>query len=95
MGLGDHGMSDDDSPLRFPCDFPVKAMGLAGDDMEAVVRELLAPHVGELPPGALTTRASSGGRYVSVTVTVWARSRDQLDAIYGALSADERVKYAL
>jgi hypothetical protein len=88
-------MRDDESPLQFPCDFPVKAMGLASDDMEAVVRELVRPHVGELPAAAVATRESRGGRYVAVTVTVRAESRAQLDAIYLALTADARVKYAL
>lgn len=88
-------MNDDESPLRFPCAFPIKAMGLASDDMEAVVRELVAPHVRELAAGAVAIRESRGGRYVAVTVTVWAESRTQLDAIYLALTADERVKYAL
>ena len=43
----------------------------------------------------MRTRASRGGRYLAVTVTVRAQSRDQLDDIYRALSAHERVLFAL
>lgn len=88
-------MSDEHPPLSFPCDFPIKAMGLASDDMETVVRELVRPHAGELAAEAFAVRESSGGRYVAVTVTIRAESREQLDAIYLALTADARVKYAL
>jgi len=40
-------------------------------------------------------RSSSGGKYVAVTVVIEATSREQLDAIYQDLTADERVVWAL
>lgn len=88
-----------DSPhpaaLVFPCPFAIKAMGLADDDFEALVVALVRAHAGELADDVVSTRASAGGKYLSVTVTIEASSRAQLDAIYLALSRHERVLMVL
>ncbi len=83
------------SPLTFPCRFPVKVMGHAADDFESLVVAIVRGLGAELPEGAVTTRASRGGRYLAVTVTVEASSREQLDQIYRALTAHERILMAL
>lgn len=92
---GPDGPDDPATLLRFPCRFPVKAMGRADSAIEAVVREIIARHAPGLPDGALTTRPSRGGNWVAITVVVEATSRAQLDAIYRELTAHELVAYAL
>ena len=84
-----------DSAIEFPCDFPVKAMGEAGKDLHATVMEIVRKHAPDTENSALKSRDSSGGKYVSVTVTVHATSQQQLDAIYTDLSAHEQVLMAL
>ena len=88
-------MRDEDSPLEFPCDFPIKAFGHDTGDFDSVVVELVRPHAPEVTTDMVTTRASSKGRYLAVTITLRAHSREQLDRIYHALSADSRVLVAL
>ena len=89
-------MDRDDTLFQFPCRFPIKVMGAAEHGMEAVVLALVGRHTPDLDPQRdLEVRSSRGGRYVSVTVTITATSREQLDAIYRELSADARVKLAL
>jgi len=92
-GRGHDGGGDgsEDSPLEFPCEYPVKAMGLAGDEFEILVVSIISCHVSGLWEGAVQTRPSRGGKYVAVTVTVWAENRAQLESIYKDLHADERV----
>jgi len=88
----------DDTPetlLEFPCDFPIKVMGAAAEDFDALVVELIRRHVDDLAEGGVQTRPSSGGRYLSVTVTIRATSRAQLDRVYQELSAHERVLMVL
>lgn len=80
-----------DTLLEFPCDFPIKAMGLASVDFDALVVSLIRPHVEDLSEGAVKCKPSANGKYLSVTVTFTARSREQLDAIYHALTAHERI----
>lgn len=81
--------------LEFPCRFPIKVMGRAGDDFDALVVELVRRHAPDLNEGAVTLRESTGGNWVSVTVVIEATSKRQLDAIYRDLSTQERVVCAL
>jgi putative lipoic acid-binding regulatory protein len=88
-------MPSDDSIFDFPCDFPIKAMGRADEDFDCLVVGLIRKHSPELTEGAVTTRFSQGGRYMSVTVTIQAQSRQQLDEIYMDLTAEARILVAL
>ena len=82
--------------LEFPCEFSVKAMGLASHpDFEALVWGIVAAHVPGLPPDASRARASRNGKYLSVTVTFQATSKPQLDAIYYALTDHQAVVMSL
>jgi putative lipoic acid-binding regulatory protein len=85
----------DEQLMEFPCDFAIKAMGLATDDFDALVVSLIRPHVSDLKEGAVRTRPSKAGKYISVTVTFQAESREQLDNIYRSVTAHERVLMAL
>ena len=85
----------DQSPLQFPCTFPIKAMGMASDTFDAMVVGIVRRHAPDIGEGAVAARASAGGKYLSVTVSIEARSREQLDAIYRDLVACEQVLYAL
>lgn len=83
-----------ESLLAFPCEFPIKAMGLAAGDFDALVVGLVRKHSPDILEGAVRTRLSRGGRFMSVTVTIQARSRRQLDDIYMELTGDKRVLMA-
>lgn len=86
---------EEDSPLRFPCEFPIKAMGKADCELDVIVVEIVRRHAPDLSEGAIHTRNSAQGNYISVTVTVTATSRAQLDAIYQDLVDCEAVIMAL
>lgn len=81
--------------MDFPCSFPIKAIGKDTQDFEAEVLSLVQAHVPAADCETVRRRASHGGRYTAVTVTIRARSQDQLDAVYRALSGHERVIMAL
>lgn len=81
--------------LEFPCDFAIKAMGETSSDLDAVVVEIVRRHVGDLHEGAVSSRQSSGGKFTSITVTIRATSKPQLDAIYQELSSHDLIKYVL
>ena len=84
-----------DTLLVFPCAFPIKAVGAADGDFEALVVEIVARHAPGLDRSAVSVRGSSGGKWVSVTLTIEATSRAQLDAIYRDLTAQAEVVWAL
>lgn len=76
---------------KFPCSFPLKVFGRNSDDFEALVIEIVRRHAPDLDDGAVSSRASSGSAYRSVTAIFLAHSREQLDALYTELSAHEQV----
>ena len=88
-------MSESESLLEFPCQFPIKAMGKSRDDFDAIVVEIIRRHVPDIREGAVTSRPSKGGNYTAVTVVIEATSREQLDAIYLGLTACPDVLMAL
>lgn len=81
--------------LTFPCVYGVKAMGLASADFAALVESIVRTHVNKIPDGAVSSRPSAGGTYISVTIDVEVTSRAQLEAIYTALRTHERVLMTL
>ncbi len=87
--------NEQESLLEFPCSFPIKAMGKAEPGFDLIIVELIRRHVPDLHEGAVVSRTSKGGEWVSVTVTIQANSKAQLDAIYLDLSAHEKVYMAL
>lgn len=89
-------MSNEENPvMTFPCEFPIKAMGLAIDDLHLKIFQLVQQHVPDLEHESVTQRPSKNGKYLSVTITIEASSRAQLDAIYMDLTACEHVIMAL
>ena len=77
--------------MTFPCEFALKAMGVAEPGFDALVVEIVQRHGPRVREGAVSSRSSKNGKYVSVTVSFQADSREQLDAIYDALTAHEKV----
>ncbi|MDM8560138.1 DUF493 domain-containing protein [Candidatus Parabeggiatoa sp. HSG14] len=85
---------DNEELFEFPCEFPIKVMGRAGENFDHLVLEIVRRHcdgIEEIEEKAVKKRTSSGGKYMSVTVTFTAQSRTQLDALYEELSNHERV----
>lgn len=84
-----------DTLLEFPCRFPVKAMGRNGDDFEELVRSIVLRHA-ELHAGDdVRIQPSAQGNFLSVTVTIEATSKEQLDRIYQDLTDCEQILMAL
>ena len=77
--------ADGDSPLAFPCDFPIKVMGRKQPGFAEAVTDIVRKHAPEFDPATVEMRPSRQGRYLSVTCVVRATSREQLDALYQEL----------
>jgi uncharacterized protein len=81
--------------FKFPCTFPIKAIGQHSHDFERSVLTIIQRHVPEIDLATVTSRPSSNGNYLAVTATFTARSRAQLDALYIELSGHEQVLMVL
>jgi len=89
-------MNDESDELfNFPCQFPIKIMGRCDCELETIVIETVNRHVSNLSENAVKTRPSGKGNFMSVTVTITAHSREQIDNIYLELTAREEVLMAL
>ena len=86
---------NDDSLFKFPCEFPIKAIGKRIDNLDAIVFSIVHRHAPDLSEAAIRSRSSRKGNYISLTVTVMATSREQLDAIYQDLTACEHIMMVL
>jgi putative lipoic acid-binding regulatory protein len=84
-----------ESILEFPCQFPIKAMGKTSSKLDILIVEIIQRHVQDIPEGALLSRPSKNGKYTSITITIEATSKQQLDAIYQELSDHPDVLMAL
>lgn len=77
--------------FQFPCDYQIKAMGLDDGTFRETVLEIVGNHCERIDPHKVVCRGSANGKYLSVSVTIEAHSREQLDAIYEALTAHDKV----
>ena len=84
-----------DSLIEYPSDFPIKVMGAMHESFAQTIVELVVSHDPDFHAGKMEMRPSSKGTYLSLTVTVRATSREQLDNLYRALSSHPMVKVVL
>jgi len=85
----------DESLLKFPCPFPIKVMGLTRDDFAQAIVTVVQKHAPDFDPAEVEMRASSAGKYLSLTCTINATSREQLDNLYRELTAHPMVTMVL
>ena len=79
-------MSESDAPvLAFPCEFPIKVMGKTQTGYAQAVTEVVTRHAPDFDPATLEMRSSREGNYLSLTFTIRAVSREQLDELYREL----------
>ena len=83
------------SLIEYPSALPIKVMGahVAGFT-EAIVAVAQRFDPG-FDPATVESRPSRGGNYLGLTITITATSREQLDALYRALSSHPMVKVVL
>ena len=83
------------SALEFPTAFPIKVMGRRTDDFAQAIVEVVLRHAPDFDAGTLEMRTSREGNYLSVTATITATSREQLDALYRELTSHPLVAMVL
>jgi hypothetical protein len=71
--------------VEYPCDFPLKIFGQQQAGFAQAVLEVVTKHDSGFAAASMEMRASKNARYVSLTCTIRATSREQLDAVYQEL----------
>ena len=89
-------MSQQEPPkIEFPCRYPVKVMGVAGDDFRSATVSIFERHAGVITETDITVRASTGGNYEAITVMITATGVEQLQAIFADLKEHPLVRMVL
>ena len=88
-------MSEDESLLEFPCDFPIKVLGRDTPEFRAESRRIIAEHGGEEAAETARERPSRDGNYLALSYLIHVDSREDLDALYTDLSANEHIMVVL
>ncbi len=83
------------SLIEYPSQFPIKVMGANVDGFVHAVTQVAKHFDPDFDAASIEIRPSSGGKYLGVTVTVTATSREQLDELYRTLSTHPLVKVVL
>jgi len=95
MDPDETGGKSAESLLTFPTVFPMKVLGRREDGFAQTVSGIVQKHAPDFHPSTIEMRASKNGRYLSLTVTINAKSREQLDALYSELSKHPMVMMVL
>lgn len=81
--------------IEYPSRFPIKVMGQKVDGLVAAITHVARQFDPTFDASTIELRESSGGKYLGVTITVTATSREQLDELYRTLSSHPMVKVVL
>jgi len=84
-----------ESLIEYPSLFPIKVMGLKVDGMVHAVTSIAERFDPAFDAATIELRESKGGKYLGVTITVTATSREQLDELYRTLTSHPMVKVVL
>ncbi len=83
------------SLIEYPSPFPIKVMGANVDGFAPAMVKVAQAFDPAFDAACVEVRASSGGKYIGLTITVTATSREQLDELYRTLSTHPMVKVVL
>lgn len=84
-----------DSLIEYPSLFPIKVMGINSGDFVTAITHIAKEFDPQFDASTVELRPSSSGKYMGVTVTVTATSREQLDNLYRTLTSHPQVKVVL
>ncbi len=95
-------MSDHNNPeelpapkIEFPCQYPIKIIGIASDSFVADAIATVEQHAGKIDPKLITTNPSKSNYYVSVRLTIKATGVEQLENIFEDLKKLPNTKMVL
>lgn len=90
-----HTQARQDSLIEYPSVFPIKVMGAMVDGFAEAMSQIALQFDPGFDTSSIELRHSKGGNYLSVTLSITATSRVQLDGLYHALTSHPMVKIVL
>jgi len=90
-----HPASPEQSLIEYPCDFPIKVMGLHVEGFAATMAQIATSFDPGFDASTMEHRPSRSGNYLGLTLTVRVNNREQLDEMYRTLTSHPMVKVVL
>lgn len=90
-----NGHAQEPQGLVYPCDFPLKMFGMNTLHFIAAVDRVVEEFVPREDWASTKTTPSKNDKYVSYTIVIIARDRDQLDKVCAAVTNCAEVIMAL
>lgn len=92
----DSAGGDQEAPkIEFPCSYPIKVIGNAVEDFQELVLAVFEKHAGKIAADSIRIQKSSKSNYLSITVTIIATGKEQLQRIFDDLKTLDCVKMVL
>ncbi|MCZ6641281.1 MAG: DUF493 domain-containing protein [Gammaproteobacteria bacterium] len=85
----------DSITIEFPCDYPIKIIGVSKPVFRETVVEIVRLHAPNLDEKTISERASKNGTYCAVNLSIVATGEPQLQALHLDLMAEPLVKMVL
>lgn len=85
----------EESLIVYPSDFPIKIMGESRDNFNQTIIDIVLRHAPDFDAASVEIRPSKTGKYTSLTCTINATSREQLDSLYLELTGCPLIKLVL
>jgi len=83
------------SLIEYPSAFPIKVMGAHVEGFTQAIVAVARRFDPGFDASTVESRPSKGGKYLGLTITITATSREQLDELYRTLSTHPMVKVVL
>lgn len=85
----------EESLFEFPCSLPIKVFGRNDASFRSAALGIVRSHYADVGDEAIGEQLSRRGSYLSLTITVQAESREEVDALYRELSASDEILMVL
>jgi len=93
--MSEENITNEELGMTFPCHFPLKVMGVNNDSFEQDMVVIVRKHVSNLGEGAVSSKPSKTGKYLALTISFTAQSKEQLDNLYREINTHPDVKMML
>ena len=89
-------MTEPEAPkIEFPCEYPIKVLGRSSETYQMVILEVFERHAPGFDRQTIEVRDSSKGTFTSLTITITATGKEQLDALHRDLMATGHVQMVI
>lgn len=89
-------MTEPEAPkIEFPCDYPIKVLGRRSEVYQTVILEVFERHAPGFDRQSIEIRDSRKGTFTSLTITITATGKEQLDALHRDLMATGHVQMVI